>query len=316
MTLPLAPPIAPQLARAAKELPVGPEWAYEPKWDGFRVLVFADGDEAYLQSRGSKPLSRYFPELVLPPGRYVLDGEIVIDPGDATQDFAALQQRIHPAVSRIERLAQETPAKIMAFDLLALGDDVLLERPLSERRALLERLPLSDVLQLTPQVRDVADAERWLHEAEGVIAKRLDAPYAPGKRTTMQKIRRTRTIDCVIVGYRPGTEPETVGSLILALYEPAGKLTVMGHSSGFSRTEKRRLRTLLAPLETGRRGTGDASRWTDGRELEWVDLEPVLVCEVTFDHQSDGRIRHGARLVRMRNDREPESCRMEQLGDA
>ena len=313
MTLPLAPPIAPQLARAAKELPEGPEWAYEPKWDGFRVLVFADGDEAYLQSRGSKPLSRYFPELVLPSGRYVLDGEIVIDPGDGGQDFAALQQRIHPAVSRIERLAAETPAKIMAFDLLALGDEVVMERPLAERRTLLEGLPLSDVLQLTPQVHTRGEAERWLHEAEGVIAKRLDAAYAPGKRTAMQKIRRTRTIDCVIVGFRPGNEPETVGSLILALYEPDGKLSVMGHSSGFSRSEKRSLRTLLAPLETGRRGTGDASRWTDGRELEWVDLEPVLVCEVTFDHQSGGRIRHGARLVRMRDDREPESCRMEQL---
>ena len=313
MTLPLAPPIAPQLARPAKALPLGDEWAYEQKWDGFRVIAFVDGAELYLQSRGSKPLGRYFPELMLPEGRYVLDGEIVIDPGDGTQDFAALQQRIHPAVSRIERLSVETPAQIMAFDLLALDDEVLLDAPLSERRARLAELTFTPLLQLTPQVHDPAQAEPWLNAAEGVIAKRLDAAYEPGKRTTMQKIRRTRTIDCVVVGFRPGTDPETVGSLILALYEPDGKLSVMGHSSGFTQKQKRELRVTLAPLETGERGTGDASRWTDGRELEWVDLRPELVCEVTFDHQSGGRIRHGARLVRFRDDRDPRSCLIEQL---
>ena len=287
MSLPLTPTIEPQLAKPATALPPEGEWLYEPKWDGFRVIAFVDGDEVFLQSRNGKPLDRYFPELTLPPGRYVLDGEIVIDPGDGSQDFGALQQRIHPAASRVEMLARETPATIVAFDLLAEGDEVLLERPFSERRAALERL-LADVgehsVSLTPQEPTMERAERWLDTAEGVIAKQADAPYVPGKRLGMFKVRRRRTLDCVICGYRPGTDPDSVGSLILCLYDDKGEMHVVGHCSAFSKKEKRELLVRLRPLETGKHGSGEASRWTAGRELEWVELRPELVIEVSYDH--------------------------------
>ena len=315
MTLPLEPPISPQLAKAAKQLPDGRGFGFEPKWDGFRVIAFVDGDAVFLQSRTGKPLLRYFPELTLPHGRYVLDGEIIVDLGQGP-DFAALQARIHPAVSRIERLAKETPAVIEVFDLLARDDRSLLELPFGERRSALEALLLTlprASHRLTPQVLSAAEAEPWLRSTEGVIAKRLDAPYAPGKRTAMQKIRRVRTIDCVIAGYRPGTEPETIGSLILALYEPGGRLVVVGHSAGFTRAEKRRLLEVLHPLESGERGSGDESRWSAGKDLEWIALRPVLVAEIRFDHQSEGRIRHNAQIVRFREDRDPATCSIEQL---
>jgi ATP-dependent DNA ligase len=316
MTLPLTPTIEPQLAKTATEFPREGSWLYEPKWDGFRVIAFVDGDEVFLQSRNGKPLDRYFPELSLPPGRYVLDGEIVIDPGDGSQDFGALQQRIHPAASRVELLAQQTPASIVAFDLLAEGDEVLMQRPFSERRAALERL-LADAgghpVTLTPQERTAEAAQRWLATAEGVIAKQADAPYLPGKRTGMFKLRQRRTLDCVICGYRPGKEPETVGSLILGLYSEGGDLVVVGHCSAFDRKEKRELVARLRPLETGQRGSGEPSRWTAGRDLEWVELRPELVVEVSYDHMSDGRIRHGTRIVRWRDDRDPASCSIDQL---
>ena len=316
MTLPLSPTIEPQLAKTATELPPEGAWVYEPKWDGFRVIAFVDGGEVFLQSRNGKPLDRYFPELTLPPGRYVLDGEIVIDPGDGSQDFGALQQRIHPAASRVEMLARETPASIVAFDLLAEGDEVLLERPFSERRAALERL-LADVgdhaVSLTPQETTAERASRWLDTAEGVIAKQADAPYLPGKRVGMFKVRRLRTLDCVISGYRPGTDPDSVGSLILGLYDDKGEMHIVGHCSAFSKKEKRELLVKLRPLETGEHGSGEASRWTAGRELEWVELRPELVIEVSYDHVSGGRIRHGTRVVRWRDDRDPKSCSLDQL---
>ena len=315
MTLPLTPTIEPQLAKTATEFPSEGAWLYEPKWDGFRVIAFVDGDEVFLQSRNGKPLDRYFPELTLPPGRYVLDGEIVIDPGVGSQDFGALQQRIHPAASRVELLARETPAAIVAFDLLADGDDVLLERPFTERRAALERL-LSGVdgysVTLTPQERTAEGAQRWLETAEGVIAKQADAPYLPGKRVGMFKLRQRRTLDCVICGYRPGKEPASVGSLILGLYD-GDALVVVGHCSAFTRKEKKELLERLRPFETGERGSGEASRWTAGRDLEWVELRPELVIEVSYDHMSDGRIRHGTRVVRWRDDRDPKSCGIDQL---
>jgi ATP-dependent DNA ligase len=316
VTLPLTPTIEPQLAKSATEFPSEGTWLYEPKWDGFRVIAFVDGDEVFLQSRNGKPLDRYFPELSLPPGRYVLDGEIVIDPGDGSQDFGALQQRIHPAASRVELLARETPASIVAFDLLAQDDAVLLEQPFTERRAALERL-LADTgghpVTLTPQERTPEGAQRWLETAEGVIAKQADAPYLPGKRIGMFKLRQRRTLDCVITGYRPGKEPDSVGSLILGLYDDDGKLHVVGHCSAFTRKEKKELLGRLRPLETGERGSGEPSRWTAGRDLEWVELRPELVVEVSYDHMSDGRIRHGTRVERWRTDRDPESCKLEQL---
>ena len=304
MALPLKPPLAPQLARPRAKLPEGDGWAYEPKWDGFRAIAFVDVDEVYLQSRNGKPLSRYFPEVTFPAGRYVVDGELV------AASFDTLGQRIHPAASRIERLAKETPARFVAFDVLALDDEVLLERPYSERRAVLETIA---GLELTPVVRTMADAERWLHEEEGVIAKELACPYAPGERRAMVKVKRVRTIDAVVMGWRPGKAEGTVGAIILGLYGEDGRLHEVGHSSGFTAKRKRELVGELAPYETGERGTGDPSRWSAGRDLEWVALRPELVVEITYDHVSDGRIRHGTKVQRWRDDKPPADCLLDQL---
>jgi ATP-dependent DNA ligase len=312
MALPLKPPLKPQLALSRRELPDGEGWAFEPKYDGFRAIVFVDGEEAVLQSRGGKPLSRYFPELAFSRGRYVLDGEIVIAAGDGREDFDALQQRIHPAASRIARLAAETPAAYVAFDLLARDSKSWLGRPFAERRAGLEALD-DGSLRLSPLTRERAEAEPWLRQAEGVIAKQLDAPYRPGERKGMVKVKRLRTIDCVVVGWRPGKEAGTVGSLILGLYDAGGDLHVVGHTSGFSAKRKRELVAELASYETGERGAGDPSRWDAGRELEWIELRPELVVEVTFDHTSAGRIRHGTKLVRWRDDKRPRECTIDQL---
>ncbi len=311
------PPLSPMLAKAADELPVGEGWLYEPKWDGFRTLVFRDGDEVALISRGARPMTRYFPELLpgilaLPAERVVLDGEIIIGDLEGMQDFGALQQRLHPAESRVRRLAEETPARYVAFDLLARGEEVLLELPFAERRAALAALIEEPVL-LAPCTRDRAQADPWLRGAEGVIAKELDAAYLPGERRGMVKVKRLRTIDCVVVGWRPGKEADTVGSLILGLYD-GGELRVVGHTSGFRVREKRDLVGKLAPYETGERGSGDPSRWTVDRDLEWVLLRPELVIEVSFDHTSGGRIRHGTKLLRWREDKAPQACTFDQLG--
>jgi ATP-dependent DNA ligase len=310
--LPLKPPVLPQLARPGKELPVGDQWAYEPKFDGFRALVFVDGDEIVIQSRGGKPLGRYFPELRFPAGRYVVDGEIVIDADDGQQDFDALQQRIHPAASRIAMLAEQTPAHYVAFDLLAREDDLLLDLPFEERRAALEALA-GDRMGLTPLTLDPSATAGWLRGGEGVVAKDLRAPYRPGERKGMVKIKRVRTIDAVVAGYRPGKEDGTVGSLILGLYDDAGRLHVVGHSSGLRAQEKRALVERLAPYETGQRGHGDPSRWKSEKDLEWISLRPELVVEVTFDHASGGRIRHGTKILRWRDDKPPVECRLEQM---
>jgi len=307
------PPVVPQLARSRGELPVGEQWAYEPKYDGFRAIVFVDGAEVVVQSRGGKPLGRYFPELSFPPGRYVIDGEIVIDGGtEGVQDFSALQQRIHPAESRINRLAAETPAHYIAFDLLALGDESWLSRPFADRRAALEEL-VREPVSVTPWTQSEVDAEPWLRNTEGVVAKDLTAPYRPGQRTGMVKIKRVRTIDAVLVGYRPGKEEGTVGSLILGLYDASGELHVVGHSSGLRAAEKRALVGRLEPYETGNRGHGDPSRWKNEKELEWIELRPELVVEVTFDHASDGRIRHGTKILRWRDDKAPRECLIGQM---
>jgi ATP-dependent DNA ligase len=298
------PPLSPQLARPRASLPDGAGWAYEPKWDGFRTIVFVDGDESYLQSRNGKPMSRYFPEVTFPSGRYVIDGEIV------ASSFDTLGQRIHPAASRIARLAEETPARFVAFDVLAVGDDVLLERSYEERRAILETI---DGLELTPVVRTAAEAERWLREEEGVVAKELACPYCPGERKGMVKVKRMRTLDAVVLGWRPGKEENTVGAIILGLYGEDGRLHEVGHSSGLNKQRKRELVAELAPYETGERGSGEPSRWTHGRDLEWVALRPELVVEVSYDHVSDGRIRHGTKVVRWRDDKPPRECLLDQL---
>ena len=307
MALPLRPPLLPQLARSRSSLPEGDGWAYEPKWDGFRAVAFVDGADVELQSRNGRTLTRYFPELRFPEGRYVLDGEIVI-PGS----FDTLGQRIHPAASRVAMLAVETPATYYAFDLLARDDDVLLELPYDERRAALEA-HVAPPVELTPVVRSAAEAEHWLHDAEGVIAKQSDAPYHPGERVGMVKIKRVRTIDAVVMGWRPGKAERTVGSLILGLYGDDGKLHEVGHSSGFNAREKRELVDTFAPYETGERGVGEPSRWNNARELEWVMKRPELVVEVAFDHVSDGRIRHGTKVLRWRDDKPPRACTLDQL---
>jgi ATP-dependent DNA ligase len=312
VSLPLSPPIEPQLARSGKELPLGDQWAYEPKFDGFRAIAFVDGESFTIQSRGGKSLERYFPELRFPPGRYVVDGEIVIDSNDGHEDFGALQQRIHPAASRIAMLAEQTPARYVAFDLLARDDEELMGLSFAERRAALEQVTQTGI-DLTPLTRDPEATADWLRGGEGVVAKELGAPYRPGQRKGMVKVKRVRTIDAVVVGYRPGKEEGTVGSLILGLYDDSGQLHVVGHSSGLKAAEKRALVGRLEAYETGERGRGDPSRWQSERELEWISLRPELVVEVTFDHASGGRIRHGTRILRWRDDKPPAECRLEQM---
>ena len=317
MGLPLTSPLKPQLALSRRELPVGEQYLYEIKLDGFRCLVFIDGEDVLLQSRNGRPLGRYFPELRFPAGRYVLDGEIVVRGKDGREDFDALGQRIHPADSRIQRLAGETPAVYVAFDLLAREDEDLLALPFVERRAALELLlggaAFADApLELMPTVTSVHEAERWLRDAEGAMAKERSAPYLPGQRRGTVKVKRIRTIDAVLAGWRPGKEDDTVGALILALYD-GDELRVVGHCSGLTASEKRRLVGFLAPYETGERGSADPSRWSAGRELEWVALRPELVVEIDFDHVSAGRIRHGAKLRRWREDKDPRQCTFDQL---
>jgi ATP-dependent DNA ligase len=309
--------VKPQLALSRKELPTGEDYSYEVKLDGFRCLAFVDGEDAFLQSRSGKPLGRYFPELVLPPGRYVLDGEIVVRGADGLEDFDALGQRIHPAASRVERLSVETPASYVAFDLLAHEDESLLTRALEDRRAALERLLAGDEfagapVELMRTTADIDVAREWLVHAEGTIAKDRTAPYRPGERKGMAKVKRVRTIDAIVAGWRPGKEPDTVGALILALYD-GPDLRVVGHCSGLTASEKRRLIGFLEPYQTGEHGTADPSRWSAGKELEWIALRPELVVEIDFDHVSAGRIRHGAKLRRWRDDKDPRECTFDQL---
>lgn len=315
MSLPIEPPLKPQLALTRKELPLGEQWAYEEKLDGFRAIVYVEGAEAYVQSRGGKGLARYFPELSFPAGRYVLDGELVIRAADGSLEFDALQSRIHPAESRIALLSRELPASYIAFDLLAEGDESLLGVPLRERRARLEALAgRVDGIELSELSADPERAEEWLRHSEGAMAKDLDASYEPGKRRGMAKVKREREIDCVVLGWRPGKEEGTVGSLILGLYD-GDELRPVGHISGFTAAAKRAMRDLLAPLETGEAGSAEPSRWTGDRELEWVALRPELVIEVGYDHATAGRIRHGARFRRFRNDKSPRECTQDRLDE-
>jgi ATP-dependent DNA ligase len=318
--LPLSPPVQPQLAKSARDLPAGEGWCYEPKWDGFRTIVFRDGDEVHLQSRNGRPMNRYFPDVVeqalaLPAKRYVLDGEMVVTV-DGIQEFDLLSQRIHPAASRVEKLAKETPAALVAFDLLAEGDESLIDLPYSERRERLAAI-VADPVELTPSTSDPEDAAEWLAgTGEGVIAKESAAPYRPGERVGMVKIKRVRTADMVVAAFRFGKEPDTVGSLILGLYDDdGGELHIVGHTSGFRAKQKRELLGLLEPYRTGERGSGEPSRWKSDEELVWEGLRPELVCEVAFDHITGRRIRHGARFLRWRTDKAPRECLLAQLRD-
>jgi ATP-dependent DNA ligase len=346
MPLPFSPPLAPMLSSAAEALPGGEGWQFEPKWDGFRTLVFRDGDELLLQSRDEKPMNRYFPELLAPlaralPGRCVVDGEIVIV-GAEGLDFEALLLRIHPAASRVKLLAAESPASFVAWDLLAVDDEDLRPVPLAERRARLESLlgSAAPPVHLSPATRDRALAEDWFRRFEGagldgVMAKRLDEPYRAGERT-MLKIKHERTADCVVAGFRwhkqgPGT---LLGSLLLGLYDDAGTLHHVGVAAAFSTAVRRQLVAELAPLREqalenhpwrdwaeaqeeaearGQRLPGATSRWNRGKDLSWVALRPERVCEVAYDHMQGTRFRHAAQFRRWRPDRQPRDCRYDQL---
>ncbi len=327
MALPVEPPVEPMLSAPEEEFPEGEGWLYEPKWDGFRGIVFRDGERLHIGSRKQQPLERYFPELVallkeaLPP-RAVMDGEIIIA-GERSLDFDALQQRLHPAASRVAKLAVETPASFVAFDLLALGDEDLRQRPLPERRAALaEALKATERIFLTPQTADVATAKRWFTEYEGagldgVIAKRVEQPYAPGERV-MVKLKHHRTADCVVGGYRVQKDGDGVGSLLLGLYDEQGVLHHVGHTSGFKAKERRAIREKLIPLEGGKsfgegRTPGTPSRWSAGKDTSWIAVEPKFVCEVRFDQMQGPRFRHASHFLRWREDRDPKSCSYAQL---
>jgi ATP-dependent DNA ligase len=341
MHLPVMPPVKPMLAKAVHEVPRAPGLTYEPKWDGFRCIVFRDGDELELGSRNDRPLTRYFPELVellraALPDRCVVDGEIVVVTGDGL-DFDTLQNRLHPAASRVRKLAEETPASFVAFDLLALGDRDLTGEPFRERRLLLEGI-LSGALSrvyLTPVTEDPDLAQDWFTRFEGagfdgVMAKPGDQPYEQDKRV-MWKVKHERTADCVVAGYRMHKDGAGVGSLLLGLFDDEGRLHHVGVASSFTAARRKELVTELAPLReralenhpwrdwaeaqagAGGRMPGGVSRWTGTKDLSWEPLRTELVAEVRYEHVLSGRFRHGGRLVRFRSDRTPESCTYGQL---
>lgn len=326
--LPVRPPFPPMEAESESEIPSGPGWLYEPKWDGFRCLAFRKDGQVLLQSKAGQPLGRYFPELVEALGKlssrtFVLDGEIVIPEGKG-YSFDALLQRIHPAESRIRKLARETPASLFAFDLLV--DDKgksLVGLPLEERRKRLEaffkKVPDGAQAVLSPATPDRKAAERWMGGTglDGVVAKQLDSPYLTGERAGMVKIKQMRTADCVVGGFRWAQKGGKVGSLLLGLYNGEGRLDHVGFSSSFNAEEKAELEAVLKPHESGSGFTGKApggpSRWSQGRSTEWVPLDPVLVCEVRYDHFSGGRFRHGTKFLRWRPDKKPEACTYDQI---
>jgi ATP-dependent DNA ligase len=321
-------------ARSVDSLPRGAEWQYEPKWDGFRCLLIRSGDRVRMQSKSGRDLARYFPEVVIvargiSETQFTLDGELVIPVGERFS-FDDLLQRIHPAASRIKRLADETPAVFLAFDLLGCGANDFVTLPLTKRRPALERFAKryfkSDhVFRLSPASRNYADAKRWLDSAgggsDGVIAKRSDLPYQAGNRDGMQKIKRMRSADCVIGGFRYGEKRaggrKVVGSLLLGLYDDEGRLNHVGFSSGLKSGQKAALTDKLEAIVSDRSFTGNApgglSRWSTRRSAEWQPLKPKFVVEVSYDHFTGGRFRHGTTILRWRPDKKPRQCSMEQL---
>jgi ATP-dependent DNA ligase len=341
MRLPVMPPVSPMLAKSVDRIPKG-SFSYEPKWDGFRSIVFRDGDEVEIGSRNERPMTRYFPEVVEAiqrnlPERCVVDGEIVVpDPSEGRLDFEALQQRIHPAASRVRLLSQQTPAHFVAFDLLALGDRTLMREPFAERRRALEEAleKAEPPIHVTPATRDHDLAERWFDEFEGagldgVVAKPLDGAYEPDKRV-MFKIKHVRTADCVVAGYRTHkTDDHAIGSLLLGLYDDHGNLVNVGVVGAFPMQQRRKLFEELQPLvttfdrhpwnwaeeEAGTRTPrhSEFSRWSVGKDLTFVPLRPERVIEVRYDHMEGNRFRHTAQFVRWRPDRDPRSCTFEQL---
>ena len=331
MSLPLPVDYAPMEADTAREIPSGQEWEYEPKWDGFRCLAFRDGSELHIMSKSGQPLARYFPEIAvalldLNARKFVLDGELIVTQ-ERTLDFDALLQRIHPAESRIRKLSQETPATLLAFDLLVddQGTD-LTGLVLDERRARLERFAHEyfrgrERVRLSPRTRDFETAKSWFKRMagplDGVIAKRTDRPYASGERNTMLKIKNLRTADCVVGGFRYGAKNRLVGSLLLGLYDGEGLLNHVGFTSGLATGDKPRLTKQLEALiePPGFTGSkpGGPSRWSTERSTEWEPLQTKLVAEVQYDHFSGHRFRHGTKLLRWRPDKNPRDCTIRQV---
>ena len=324
-------PFPPMEALSVDEIPTGEEWQYEPKWDGFRCLVFRDGGEVELQSKSGQSLTRYFPELVeavrnIKATAFVLDGEIVV-PVDAAFSFDALLQRIHPAQSRVQKLAAETPALLIVFDLLAGADDQpLIGRPLCERRPQIETFANKwlrgvDRIRLSPATTKLPEAKSWLKRVgatlDGIVAKRRDLDYRSGDRTGMQKIKNYRSADCVVGGFRYNEGKPVVGSLLLGLYDAKGLLHHVGFTSTIRREDKpaltRKLEALIAPPGFTGNAPGGPSRWSTKRSSEWEPLKPKLVVEVCYDHFSGERFRHGTKLMRWRPDKSPKQCTMEQV---
>jgi ATP-dependent DNA ligase len=331
MTLPIHPPFAPMEALSVDEIPLGAEWQYEPKWDGFRCLAFRDGPSVELQSKSGQPLTRYFPEIVaalrtLQAEAFVLDGEIVV-PADGGFSFDALLQRIHPAASRVRRLEKETPALYIAFDLLVDADgQALIELPLAERRERLEQFAAhylrgAERIRLSPATTKLADAKGWLRRVgatlDGIIAKRRDLPYRAGDRIGMRKIKNYRSADCVVGGFRYATGKPVVGSLLLGLYDKDGLLHHVGFTSAIKAHERaaltKKLEALFSPPGFTGNAPGGPSRWSTERSAEWQPLKPQLVVEVAYDHFSGGRFRHGTTLKRWRPDKAPRQCTMDQV---
>ncbi len=342
MRLPFQPPLEPMLAKLARSIPEGDGWLFEPKWDGFRCMVFRDGDHLELISRKLRPLGRYFPELHEPlraalPERCVVDGEIVVASPDGNGlDFDALLQRIHPAESRINRLAVETPASFVAFDVLALDDASLRDEPMVDRRAaLIDALTENDVIHVTPATTDHLVADDWFHRFEGagldgIVAKPLDGTYQPGKRALI-KVKHQRTADCAVAGYRIHKDGLGVGSLLLGLFTPDGDMHSVGVAASFSAKRRAELLTELKPRtdgaldghpwrqwaesdgDTAGTATSGGSRWNAGKDLSFVPIRMGLVAEVSFGQLEGRRFRHGVGFLRWRPDRTPESCTYEQL---
>jgi ATP-dependent DNA ligase len=332
MTLPISPPFAPMEALPVRDIPSGSEWQYEPKWDGFRCLIFKEEKSIELQSKKGESLNRYFPELVaavqeLAAERFVIDGEIVVPAGDGFS-FDDLLQRIHPAQSRVRKLAEERPAKVIVFDLLVSADGKSrVDLPLRERRRLLEKFFSKNIaddhvsIQLSPATPRIDDARHWLEMAgamlDGIIAKRADLGYQSGGRTGMQKIKNLRTADCVVGGFRYASKQPVVGSLLLGLYDDRGLLHHVGFTSGFTQKERKDLLKKVEPLIKPPGFTGNApggpSRWSTERSTEWQPLKPKLVVEVQYDHFTGNRFRHGTKVLRWRPDKVPETCSMDQV---
>jgi len=336
----IKPPLPPMETRSAEEFPLGNRWQYEPKWDGFRCIAFRDSDNVYLQSKSGQPLAHYFPDVVdalnkLPSKKFVIDGELAI-PVNGSLSFDELQLRLHPAASRVAKLAQAHPAVLIVFDLLAqdrpasakaaAGRQSLLQRPLKERRKLLDKFAARNfrsnkAIRLSPATKDLKQAKKWFDKAggdlDGVIAKQLDMPYRSGERDAVVKIKQIRSADCVVGGFRYASGAKILGSLLLGLYDDRGLLNHVGFTSAFKTEERRALTKKFEALRKPPGFTGNApggpSRWSTDRSGEWEPVDPKIVVEIAYDHFTGGRFRHGTKILRWRKDKAPKQCTMNQV---